>query len=113
MTARRLARHFVAVTIGIWLTSPGLAIAGRRVLGQRIVNDGPPTNATACEREAYEAGLEPLTPQERRSPKKVRDVEPAYPELPPGTRVSGMWIGEIRLDTHGKVRRSGPFGPHN
>lgn len=39
----------------------------------------------------------------QRPPKKVRDVRPTYPELPPGTRSSGMWIGEILLDTHGKV----------
>ena len=42
----------------------------------------------------------------QRAPKKVRDVKPTYPEVPNGTtRSSGMWIGEILLDTHGKVRR--------
>jgi outer membrane biosynthesis protein TonB len=38
-----------------------------------------------------------------RAPKKIRDVRPAYPELPPQTRASGIWIGDVLLDTKGKV----------
>jgi hypothetical protein len=30
--------------------------------------------------------------------------EAKYPDLPPGTRGSGMWIGELLIDTDGKVR---------
>ena len=37
--------------------------------------------------------------------KKLRDVQPKYPELPPGTLGSGMWLGEALIDSSGKVPR--------
>jgi outer membrane biosynthesis protein TonB len=40
-----------------------------------------------------------------RAPRKLRDAKPQYPELPPNTIGSGMWIGEVLLDTNGKVAR--------
>ncbi len=59
-----------------------------------------PEQATACEREgATFVGSQPSTLRDReRLPKKVRHVAPRYPELPPGTCGSGMWIGEVLLD---------------
>jgi outer membrane biosynthesis protein TonB len=38
-----------------------------------------------------------------RTPKKTRDAKVAYPDLPPKTRGSGVWVGEVLLDTQGKV----------
>ena len=38
-----------------------------------------------------------------RAPRKLRDAKPQYPELPANTVGSGMWIGEILVETHGKV----------
>ena len=43
------------------------------------------------------------------APKKLRDVQPKYPELPPGTWGSGMWIGEALIDGSGKVARVWPL----
>jgi hypothetical protein len=106
---RRLAGHFVAATVGLLLTGAEPTVAGPEALGQRVVDDDAkrPEQAasSACEREgATFVGSKPRMLREwQRPPKKVRDVRPTYPELPPGTRSSGMWIGEILLDTHGKV----------
>jgi hypothetical protein len=104
MRTRTLAGHLVAASIGILLMGAEVAVVSHTALGQRIVNDGPPPDPTACD---HEAGLEPIPFRERQNfPKKVRDVRPTYPELPPGTRVSsGIWIGEVRLDVHGKVSK--------
>jgi TonB family protein len=107
---RRLAELFVAASAGLLLAGAQLPGARPEAHGQRIVDDDakwPERPASsACEREgAAFVGSKPRLLRERqRPPKKVRDVRPTYPELPPGTRTSGMWIGEILLDTHGKVR---------
>ena len=106
---RRLAGLLVAATVGLLLTGAEPTVAGSEAPGQRVVDDDakPPERAasSACEREgAPFVGPKPRMLREwRRGPKKVRDVRPTFPELPPGTRGSGMWIGEILLDTHGNV----------
>ena len=106
---RRLAGLFVAATVGLLLAGAEPTVAGPEALGQRVVDDDAkrPEQAasSACEREgATFVGSKPRMLREwQRPPRKVRDVRPTYPELPPGTRSSGMWIGEILLDTHGKV----------
>jgi len=38
-----------------------------------------------------------------RAPKKLRDVRPKYPEPPPGTVGSGVWLGEGLINNAGKV----------
>jgi outer membrane biosynthesis protein TonB len=107
---RRLAGLVVAATVGLLLTGVEPTVAGPETPGQRVVDDDAkrPEQAasSACEREgATLVGSKPrMLRQWQRPPKKVRDVRPTYPELRPGTRGSGMWIGEILLDTHGKVR---------
>ena len=60
-----------------------------------------------CEREAAKlVGKKPARiGKSIRSPKKLRDAKPKYPELPAQTRGSGMWIGEALLDAQGKVAR--------
>lgn len=125
---RKFAGVFVAATVGVLLTGVKATVAGAEARGQRIVDDDanrPEQKASgACERQgATFIGSKPRMLREwQRSPKKVRDVRPTYPELPPGTRSTGMWIGEILLDTHGKVRHiwtirqprlAPPFPPFN
>ncbi len=93
MTRRRLVRLFVAATVGLLFTIAEPTAQWTELL-------------TACEREGDRfVGSKPRTLQRgQRAPKKVRDVRPTYPVLPPGTtRGSGMWIGEVLLDTEGKV----------
>jgi hypothetical protein len=91
LTSHRLAGFFVAATAGLWFTTA-------EPTAQR------PEVSSACEREgARFVGSQPRMLHRQRAPKKVRDVRPKFPELPPGTRGSGMWIGEILLDTDGKV----------
>lgn len=106
---RRLAGLFVAATVGLLLTGADPTVAGSEAHGQRVVDDDAkrPEQAasSACEREGatFVASKPRMLREWQRPPKKVRDVRPTYPELPAGTRSSGMWIGEILLDTHGKV----------
>jgi hypothetical protein len=40
-----------------------------------------------------------------RAPKQRRRVPPKYPEFPPGTAASGIWMGEVLIDSKGKVVR--------
>jgi outer membrane biosynthesis protein TonB len=37
--------------------------------------------------------------------KKIRNVSPAYPPLPRGTTGRGMWIGDVLVDTKGRISR--------
>ncbi len=72
-----------------------------------------------CEREGEKiAGAKPMSVRRtgktsssssRRYPRKIHDVHPSYPDLPPGTVGSGVWIGEFLIGTTGKVIRVWPL----
>jgi hypothetical protein len=63
-----------------------------------------------CQREGAKiAGAKPVLPGRGRFPKTTRHVMPRYPELPEGTTVSGIWIGEALVDTKGKVSQVWPI----
>jgi len=66
--------------------------------------------AGACEGEAEKLlGQKPVRISGSiRPPKRVRDASPDFRELPPGTTVSGMWIGEALVDNSGQVTRVWP-----
>jgi hypothetical protein len=38
-------------------------------------------------------------------PKKLKHVNPRFPEVPKGTRGSGVWLGEALIDPEGRVRQ--------
>jgi hypothetical protein len=38
-------------------------------------------------------------------PRRTRDAAPKYPPFPPGTSASGIWMGEVLVDSTGKVAR--------
>ena len=38
-------------------------------------------------------------------PRKIRDVRPQYPSLPPGTIGRGIWLGEALIDSKGMVSK--------
>jgi hypothetical protein len=40
-----------------------------------------------------------------KEPKKLKHVTPQYPEVPPGTRGTGVWLGEALIDPEGRVRK--------
>ena len=63
--------------------------------------------AGICMREGGKlVGREPVTVGRTiRAPKRIKDVTPDYPELPPGTVGPGRWIGEFLLGAGGKVVR--------
>ena len=60
-----------------------------------------------CEREAEKLVGQKAVRIGRsvRAPKKLRDVPPTYPELPPGTQASGVWLGEMLINNSGKIAR--------
>jgi protein TonB len=60
-----------------------------------------------CEREAEKLLGQKAVRVGRsiRAPKKLRDVPPKYPQLPPGTRGSGVWLGEVLIGSSGKIAR--------
>lgn len=72
---------------------------------------GQPANTTKapqfgiCDREAPGiAGVKPAKiGGSLRSPRKMRDVPPRYPDQPAQTKGSGMWAGEALIDAKGKI----------
>ena len=92
------------VGIGLFLSFSvhlhGSAVEGLGIPDRAQSSDSTENGATrpgVCEREA-----EKLVGQKAariggsvRAPKKLRDVPPKYPELPPGTVGSGTWLGEV------------------
>ena len=59
-----------------------------------------------CERQATKlvGTAAALVGKGLRTPKKIHQVNPKYPRLPPNTRVrSNTWVGEILLDRTGTV----------
>src|SRR5262245_16514660 len=43
-----------------------------------------------------------------RAPRKLRDVKPVLPEVPPRTVGRGLWVGEYLIDLAGKVAHVWP-----
>jgi hypothetical protein len=64
-----------------------------------------------CEREAQKLVGQRAVRIGRsvRAPKKLRHVPPTYPELPPGTVGSGVWLGEVLINNTGKVAHVWPI----
>src|SRR6186997_674309 len=64
-----------------------------------------------CQREGAKiAGVKPVVPGKNiRPPTRTRSVTPRYPDLPEGTTVSGIWIGEALVDTKGRVSQVWPI----
>jgi hypothetical protein len=60
------------------------------------------TNLSACEREIDELNP-PRWGEKIRSASRTRYVSPAYPPIPGETTGGGIWIGEILIDTRGRV----------
>jgi len=44
-----------------------------------------------------------------KAPKKIRNASPHYPPWPPGATGRGMWVGEVLLDTRGRVSHVWPI----
>jgi len=95
----------VRMTLRRWASSCFVAVG--------LISTGPRENAWAadlapagvCMHEGQKlVGASPvLIGKSVRQPKKVRNVVPKYPQLPPGTTGSGRWIGEFLLDARGRV----------
>jgi hypothetical protein len=60
------------------------------------------TNLSECESEIKKLGP-PRWGEKIRSPAKIHHVSPAYPPIPDGTTGGGLWIGDILIDTRGRV----------
>ena len=87
----------------------GLAIPYRAQSSDSIEKGA--TRPGVCDREA-----EKLVGQKAvriggsvRAPRKLRDVPPKYPEQPPGTVGSGIWLGEALISNTGRVAHVWPI----
>jgi outer membrane biosynthesis protein TonB len=76
-----------------------------------LLNSGPlPEKATAaparlpkglCEREANT----PRPTNRLHRPKKIHDVRPRFPKLPPTSPPAATWVGEFLVDETGTVKK--------
>ena len=107
----------VAVVTGLGLGSPNYVHGtGTGIVAeQNTTQASQPTEKRAvpgiCEREAERLlGQKPVRIDRLvRAPKKTRDVRPKYPELPLGTTGRGMWIGEVLINSSGKIAHVWPI----
>jgi hypothetical protein len=92
-----------ALRVGIVLAAMMLLPAGLAVAQAPAARGSSPLGI--CEREGIAVvGIKPIRVGKAvRAPKKLRDVRPKYPEVAQATRGTGNWMGEVLLDTHGKV----------
>jgi hypothetical protein len=82
-------------------------VVGLGVSAQSAAEQETTARAGVCEREA-----EKIVGQKAvridgsiRAPRRLRWLPPIFPELPPGTTAMGMWVGEVLIDSSGKVAR--------
>jgi hypothetical protein len=96
-----------ALLIGFLLAS--FLAASPHLLPSTSVNQLP--RFGVCQREGLKiAGAKPVLPGKNIvPPKRIRSVNPHFPELPEGTTVSGIWIGEVLIDSKGKVSQVWPI----
>jgi hypothetical protein len=111
-------RFVLAVAIGLCLSSfvhlHGSAMEVVAIPGHTQSSDSSEKAAArpgVCEREAEKLVGQKAVRIGRsvHAPKKIRDVPPKYPELPPGTVGSGVWLGEVLINNTGKVAHVWPI----
>jgi len=94
-----------------------MALAFMAVLAQLVAYAGEPTPSPSpplfarCEAEAKLRFRTPALTDKlpKAGPKKVRGSKPAYPELPQGTRGSGIAVHEVLVGPDGKVQAVWPI----
>jgi hypothetical protein len=94
MSAARLLRNCAVPVISFVLLATRPAAVTQDVRSR--------TNPSACDREVKKLGP-PRWGENIRYPAKTHHVVPAYPPIPDGTTGGGVWIGEILIDTQGRV----------
>src|SRR5262245_54912964 len=111
-------RFVMGVGVGLFLSFSvhlhGSVVEGLRIPDRAQSSDSTEKGATrsgVCEREAEKlVGQKPVRiGGSVRAPQKLRDVPPKYPEQPPGTVGSGMWLGEALINNTGRVAHVWPI----
>ena len=100
---RRATHPRAGIALGLALAVSVSALARSSVA---VARDGVGPPQSACEREAEKLPRgRPVSagPHTIRAPKIIRHVSPTYPPFPAGTTGRGIWIGEILIDSGGKV----------
>jgi hypothetical protein len=97
--AERRAGIVLGLAAGVVVSAfPGSSLAQ--------AGDGVRPPRSVCEREAEKLPRgRPVRagPATIRAPKRIRHVSPTYPPLPAGTTGRGVWIGEVLIESGGKV----------
>ena len=94
MSATRVFRNFAVPVISFVLLATRPAAVTQDV--------GSRTNPSACDREVKKLSP-PRLGEKIRYPARTHHVVPGYPPIPDGTTGGGVWIGEILIDTAGRV----------
>ena len=77
---------------------------GVSAVGTRQKPPDPFTKGVCLREGAKLVGSQPVQVGSKlRAPKKTHHVSPQFPELPHGTSVGGVWVGEGLIDQHGKI----------
>jgi hypothetical protein len=90
--ATRRFRNFSFPVFAFVLLAPSLGALAQDVSG----------TPNFCDGEVKRLGP-PRRGEKIRYPAKAHHVVPAYPPIPDGTTGGGVWIGEILIDTQGRV----------
>jgi hypothetical protein len=87
------------------------AIADHVKLAANMQTDSKAARPGVCERNGEKLeGQKPIrVGRSVRAPKKLRNVSPNYPKLPPGTVGTGMWLGEVLISDSGKITHVWPI----
>jgi hypothetical protein len=89
-----------------------LAVSSTVQDGGVVTSKAPPKPGVCLSQGAPLVGAQPVQVGKKlRAPKKIRHVNPAFPELPSGTTVGGLWVGEALIDQQGKIARVWPTRP--
>jgi hypothetical protein len=104
----------VGLSLASFVHLHGSAVVRAAVPGRHQSSDSGERAAArsgVCEREAEKLVGQKAVRIGRsvRAPKKLRDVPPKYPEQPPGTVGSGVWLGEVLINNAGKVAHVWPI----
>ena len=79
-----------------------LVVLGTQVVPLAQTRESDRPGEAACEHEIRKHGARRLG-ESFTAPMVTRRVRPAYPTIPDGTTGGGAWIGEVLIDTVGRV----------
>src|SRR5688500_11966756 len=108
MPRDRMALHVPKALVGLLI-----GLGGALVGASQITSPPPLPKAGVCLREGAKLVVtQPVQiTKAMRAPKKIKNVLPDWPALPPSTSIAGVWVGEVLIDQKGRVADVWPIRP--